>query len=291
MTNAARDVDRGELIRVGDVELWVDVIGAGEPVVLLAGADAPGFRWHPGFVDALVAEGFEVVRFDHRDCGRSTTLGPDAGYLLEDLAEDVIGLLAYFGYESAHLVGRSMGGMVAQVAALEHPDRVRSLSLIGSTPGVDDERLPGPDEAFVDAMVRRLFAGPPDDELELVDWLVELGELMAGDAFGFDRAEAALLARAEVLTGWHAESGHGVAAYGSPSRVDRLHEIRQPTLVVHGTADPVLPIEHGRALALGIDGAVFVEVEGLGHETPAPMLAGLLPALVAHLQAVDRRHP
>lgn len=284
MTNAARDVDRGDLIRIGDVDLWVDVVGSGDPVVLLAGADAPGFRWHPGFVDALIADGFEVVRFDHRDCGRSTILGPDAGYLLDDLAGDVVGLLDHLGWERAHLIGRSMGGMVAQVAALDHPDRVESLTLIGSTPGVDDDRLPGPDEEFVDTMVRRLFAGPPDDEPGRIDWLVELAELMAGDAFAFDRPEAALLARAELLTGWRPESGHGAAAYGSPSRVDRLVEITHPTLVVHGTADPVLPIEHGRALARGIDGAVLVEVDGLGHETPAPMLAALEPVIVEHLR-------
>ncbi len=289
MANAARDADRGDLIRVGDVDLWVDVTGAGEPVVLLAGADTPGFRWDPTFVDELVDDGFLVVRFDHRDCGRSTRLGPDAGYLLEDLAADVVGLLDRLGHDDAHLVGRSMGGMVGQVVALDHPGRARSLTLIGTSPGAGDERLPGPDDDFVEQMMRRLFAGPPVDEPGRIDWLVELGEFMAGDAFPFDRAEAALLARAELLTGWQPESGHGVAVHGSPSRVERLHEITQPTMVVHGTADPVFPIDHGRMLASGIDGAVFVEVEGLGHETPAAMLADLRPALVGHLRAASER--
>lgn len=288
MTNAARDVDRGDLIRIGDVELWVDVAGVGEPVVLLAGADAPGFRWHPDFVDGLVADGFQVVRFDHRDCGRSTTFGPDAGYLLEDLAGDVVGLLARLGHDDAHFVGWAMGGMIAQVLALDHPERVCSLTLIGSTPGVDDDRLPGPDETFVDRMVRRLFAGPPDDQAGRIAWMVELAELMAGEAFAFDRAEAALLARAELLTGWQAESGHGAATYGSPSRIDRLPEIRHRTLVVHGTADPVLPVEHGRTLALGIEGAALLEIDGLGHEAPGPLLVALTPTFIEHFRAARR---
>ena len=284
MVNAARDVDRGDVVRVGDVDLWVDVAGEGELALLLAGPDSPGFRWDPGFVDGLVDVGFQVVRFDHRDCGRSKRFGPDAGYLLEDLAADTVGLLDVLGHEQAHVVGRSMGGMIGQVLALEHPDRIQTLTLIGSSPGAGDERLSGPDDDFVEKMTRRLFVGPPADELGRIEWLVELGELLAGDAHPFDRREAALLARAELLTGWEPESGHGAAIHGSPSRLDRLREIVHPTLVVHGTADPVYPIDHGIALASGIGGAVMVEVPGLGHEAPAPMLASLLPAVIHHLE-------
>lgn len=284
MTDAARDVDRGELVRVGDLDLWVDVAGDGsETVVLLAGADAPGFRWHPSFVDGLVDEGFRVVRFDHRDCGRSTWLGAEAGYLLDDLAGDVVGLLDHLGVDSAHLLGCSMGGMVAQVVAIEHASRVRSLTLVASTPGAGDERLPGPTDAFVDSMMRRLYDGPPAGNRARVAWLAELEELLAGDAFPCDVASAHRLAAAELATGWQPTSGHGVAVHGSPSRLDRLGEITAPTLVVHGTADPVFPIEHGRALALGIDGALFVEVDRLGHEAPLAMLEQLGPALVHHL--------
>lgn len=287
MTDAARDADRGRLIDVGPVELWVDDTGDphSAPVLLLAGADAPGFRWAPSFVDTLVAAGHRVVRFDHRDCGRSTRLGSDAGYLLGDLAADVIALIDRLEIEAPHLIGRSMGGMVSQVVALEHPERVRSLTLLSTTPGVDDERLPGPDEAFVEKMMHRLYAGPPPDRSGRNGWLVQLAEYMAGTAYDFDRTAEAALADAELRTGWSPESGHGVAAFGSPSRVDRLPEINQPTLVVHGTADPVLPIEHGRALALGIDGAVFVEVDDLGHEAPAALLDDLSPLILRHLAA------
>jgi pimeloyl-ACP methyl ester carboxylesterase len=283
--DAARDVNRGEKLRIGEVDLWVDVVGGGHnTVVLLAGADTPGFHWSPGFVDVLVGAGFRVVRFDHRDCGRSSWLGSEAGYLLADLAADLIGLLDLLALDAVHLVGRSMGGMVAQVAALDHPERVRSLTLLGSTAGAGDERLPGPDDEFVEAMMHRLYAGPPPDRRALVGWLAELAELLAGDAYPFDTDEARRLFAAELATGWQPESGHGVAVHGSPSRLDRLSEIVQPTLVVHGTADPVFPIEHGRALATGIDGAVLLEVDHLGHEAPAPMLDELVPVLIEHLR-------
>ena len=178
-----------------------------------------------------------------------------------------------------------MGGMIAQVAALDHPERVRSLTLLGSTAGAGDERLPGPDDEFVDAMMHRLYAGPPPDRRALVGWLAELAELLAGDAYPFDADSARRLAAAELATGWQPESGHGVAVHASPSRLDRLSEIRQPTLVVHGTADPVFPIEHGRALATGIDGAVLLEVDRLGHETPASMLDEFVPVLIEHLRS------
>ena len=109
MTDAARDIDRGEQLRVGEVDLWVDVAGDGhDTVVLLAGADTPGFHWSPSFVDALVGTGFRVVRFDHRDCGRSSWLDPRPVTFLDDLAADLIGLLDLLAVDSAHLVGRSM---------------------------------------------------------------------------------------------------------------------------------------------------------------------------------------
>ena len=265
--------------------LWVDEQGPsdGDPVLLLAGADSPGFRWTGAVVDPLVAAGHRVIRYDHRDCGRSSRIAPSDPYLLIDLAGDVVALLAALGIERVHLVGRSMGGTVAQVLALDHPRVVRSLTLLSSTPGAGDERLPGPDDSFVEAMTRRLFAGPPADDAGRIDWITDLHRLLAGPLHPFDERGQRALAAAEIGTGWVAETGHGVAVHASPSRLDRLAEIEAPTLVVHGDADPVYPIEHGRALGLGIDGAVLVEVEGLGHEIPDPFLAVVAPVIVRHL--------
>jgi len=279
------DAARGRPVAVDGLELWADVRGPddGVAVLLLAGADSPGFRFTPALVDPLVSAGHRVIRYDHRDCGRSTRVPPDQAYRLADLASDAVGLLDRLGVVEAHLVGRSMGAMVAQVMALDHPARVRSLTLVGTSPAPGDERLPGPEDHFVEAMTERLFAGPPGDDPGRVDWIVGLYELLAGTAYPFERDRQRALAEAEVATGWQAETGHGVAVHASPGRLDRLAEIRVPTLVVHGTADPVFPVAHGRALADGIDGAVYAEVEGLGHELPDAFVADLLPMLRRNL--------
>lgn len=286
MTDVASDAARGELVRVGDIELWADRRGDGdgEPVLLIAGADAPGFRWTAALVDRLVGAGYQVIRFDHRDCGRSTRFRADDAYLLDDLVADTVGLLDHFGIVEVHVIGRSMGGMIGQLLALDHPTRVRSLTLFGSSPAPGDERLPGPLDEFVERMTERLLAGPPSDDDGRVRWLVELDEFLSGTAYPLDRNRQAALAAAEIATGWAPETGHGVAVHASPGRLERLADIDVPTMVVHGTADPVFPPAHGRALATGIAGAVLFEIDGLGHEVPDRLIDELWPALEKHLK-------
>jgi pimeloyl-ACP methyl ester carboxylesterase len=287
MIDAATDATRGEAVPVDGLTLWADIQGpdGADAVVLVAGADSPGFRWTPVLVDQLIAEGYRVLRFDHRDCGRSTRFDADAAYLLDDMAGDLIGLLDHFGITTAHLIGRSMGAMIGQLIALEHPDRVCSLTMFGSSPAPGDERLGGPDEAFVEQMTTRLFAGPPVDPAGRIEWLVELDELLCGSLYPFDAERQVALAAAEIATGWTAETGHGVAVHASAGRLDRLADIVAPTLVVHGSVDPVFPPAHGRALAAGIDGAVLIEVDDLGHEVPDGLVRELWPVLRLHLRS------
>lgn len=273
-------------MEVGGLQLWADLDGPpdGDAVVLITGADSPGFRWTRVLVDRLLGDGYRVLRYDHRDCGRSTRLEADAAYEVADLAADTVGLMDHFGIDSAHIVGRSMGGMIGQLLAADHADRVRSLTMFGSSGAPGDEALGGPDGQFVDAMMTRLFAGPPKTDSEQISWLVELDQLLAGSLYSFDEARQHELASAEIATGWAAETGHGVAVHASPGRLERLGAITAPTLVVHGTADPVFPPAHGRALATGIEGAVLVEVEGLGHEVPDALIEELWPVLQHHLR-------
>jgi len=273
-----------ELISTNGVELWVETFGADDDpaVVLISGADSPGSRWDLALVRALAREQLRVVRFDNRDCGLSTKIDPDALYTLDDMARDVVGMMDSLAIDRAHVVGRSMGGMIGQVLALDHGYRVRSLGLLITSPGLGDERLPGPSEDFVDKLAARHLAPPPRTKEERVDYLVDLFRLFAGTAVAFDEEAMRVACAAEVDRMWYPESGHGHAAWASAPRTDRLHEIAVPALIMHGTADPVIPVEHAHCMAAAIPDNDCWIIEGLGHETPpalSPELARRLLAL------------
>jgi pimeloyl-ACP methyl ester carboxylesterase len=268
-----------------EVDLFVEAFGDddAEPVLLISGADVHCTRWTPALIDPLVAAGFRVVRFDNRDSGLSTKVPSSVGYTLDDLAADSLSVMDGLSIDSAHVIGRSMGGMVGQVLALTSPERVRSLALLCSSPGLGDERLPSAADWLLDKMAERLFAPPPADKAERVAWVVELDRLFAGHRYPFDDEASRSVAELEVERCWYPESGHGPAVGASPSRLDSLGKINVPTLVVHGTADPVFPVEHALALSDGVPGAHLWLVEGLGHEVPDACLPDLLPRLLDHL--------
>ena len=275
------------LIATNGVALWVESFGASTDVavVLISGADSPGSRWDLGLVDALVRAGLRVVRFDNRDCGLSTKIDSDELYTLDDMARDVVGLLDALAIDRAHVVGRSMGGMIGQLLALDHADRVRSLTLLISSPGMGDERLPGPAEDFIEQMAERQLAPPPKTREERITYLVELFRLYAGRAFTFEEPRLRAACAAEVDRIWYPESGHSFAAWSTASRVDRLADIAVPTLIVHGTDDPVVPVAHAHYMAAGIPDNECWIIDGMGHETPA----ALSPELADRLLALFRR--
>ncbi len=253
------------------------------PVLLVSGADSHCTRWTPALIEPLQALGHRVVRYDHRDSGLSSKVPSDMGYNLNDLADDALAVLEAHGVERAHIIGRSMGGMVGQVLALDHAERVATLTIACSTPGLGDERLPVAADWLLERMTERLFTGPPRDEADRAAWIVEQDEWFAGSRHALSTASRLVIAAAEVARCWYPESGHGAAVGVSPSRLDRLGEIGVPTLVVHGTADPVFSVEHAVALADGIPEAELWLVEDLGHELPDGLIRDLLPRLTLHL--------
>ncbi|MGQ4430929.1 MULTISPECIES: alpha/beta fold hydrolase [unclassified Streptomyces] len=259
------------------------------PVLLIMGAGAQLINWPEGFCRELVDRGLHVIRFDTRDAGRSTHF-PDApvpdfpaalagdfssaSYTLSDLAADTVGLLDALALTGAHLVGSSMGGMIAQMIAIEYPDRVRSLTSMMSTTG-----RPGVGEA--DFSVFADLGAPPRDREAFIDWQVRALRLAASPVFPFDETAAAARSGRVFDRGYDplGIQRQGLAVLVTGDRTDRLRSLRVPTLVVHGTADIVCDISGGHATAAAVPDAELLILEGMGHGLPEE----LWPELASHI--------
>jgi pimeloyl-ACP methyl ester carboxylesterase len=248
--------------RNGSWELYAETFGAaGDPaLVLLHGAGNSMMAWDAALCEAIAGRGRFVVRLDSRDAGQSARRSDPGPTSMDDMAGDVVALLDALALPAAVLAGVSHGGVLAQIVAVEHPDRVSGLVLISTTPGGED--LPGPDEGA--------FTGGPDepdwaDRAAVVRYLVEVER-----PYGGRRFDEELMTRIAERTVDHATDLAGQLRHPYEvefARAPRHDAIRAPTVVVHGTADPMFPIEHGRALSAAIPGAALIEVDGFGHAT------------------------
>jgi len=256
------------MIQTDGVELCTESFGdpADPPVLLIMGIGASMLWWEDGFCRTLADGGRFVLRYDHRDTGRSVTYEPGRpGYTGEDLVADIAAVLDAYAIAAAHLVGVSAGGAFAQVLALDHPDRVLSLVLISTSPAVPgDRRLPAPTDAFG----RFVSTAQVDwtDERSVIDHLVGYSRMLAGDRRRFDEASVRDLVRRDVerARDFTAAQNHDVIP-DDDRRRPPLSSITAPTMVLHGTADPMFPVEHGEALAREIPGAELVRLDGAGH--------------------------
>lgn len=261
-------------VRVNGSELEVDSHGPiGAPaVVLIADADTAAVRWSPTLLRLLGGAGFRVVTFDHRGTGRSAP--STSPFLLTDMADDVAAVLGSLDLAEAGVVGCGMGGTVALHLALQHPTLVRSLLVIGATPGRSDERLPDPTPELVEAMVARAWAGKPTTREDRIVWVMELAGFLAGGRYPVDEADEIrrvvqhIDQELEIESGGEDESGHGHAVVETESVLDRLAEVVQPTMVLHGDEDPVYPLGHGEAIARQVPLGQLEVVAGLGHHLP-----------------------
>jgi pimeloyl-ACP methyl ester carboxylesterase len=265
-----------------DVQLCVDSIGkATDPPVLLISGFASSMDWWPDeLCERLAAGGRFVIRYDHRDTGRSITYPPGAApYSWTDLMDDVPRLLDALGLPSAHLVGFSMGGAFAQLVALHHRDRARSLVLMSTTAGGAD--LPAMSDelkTFYDDRTDPDWA----NRAAVIDHMLAEERALSG-SLPFDEAtRRAVVARTvDRSINIAASANHG-KVQGAPPWSSRLGEIRAPTLVVHGTEDPLFPLTHGTALALAIPSATLLPLERVGHEMPPQTWNLVLPAILRH---------
>lgn len=271
-------------VRSQGVDIATEAFGdPGDPAVLLVmGATASMLGWPAAFCATLSHRARYVIRYDHRDTGLSTCLplGRSA-YDAEDMADDLLAVLDGYGLEKAHVVGMSLGGYLAQMVALEAPERVASLTLIASEPlGWEGEPLPHIRPELLDHFGR---LGHLDwtDAAAVEEFLFTIDRLSAGTTFDAEGARARI--RAVMARSPHLPSMFNHATIGlRHDWTGRFRNIRQPVLVIHGAADPVLPPDNGRALAEGIAVARFLSVPGLGHELPDEVLPSLVEILAAH---------
>ncbi|MER0423245.1 alpha/beta fold hydrolase [Streptomyces microflavus] len=274
--------------------LWVEESGAPDaPALLLVmGAQASGLGWPDELVEPLAAS-FRVIRYDHRDTGRSTWTFDEQPYPLTALAGDAVRVLDALGVERAHLVGMSLGGMLVQLIVADRPERVLSATLIGTgalssvpyehpdgtrTPA---EELPGVSPGLLEMWARPVEDRGPEAELER---RVEHWRVLGGDRIPFDAAYAREQeSRIIAHTGHHhAGTAHARADASGMDRTEALARTRVPTLVVSAPAEPVYPPPHAHHIAQAVHGARLVAIAGMGHALPREVHAPLAAAILDH---------
>jgi len=292
--------------RANGIDICYEIFGDAdaEPMMLIMGLGAQMVLWDDAFCERLAACGFRVIRFDNRDIGQSSQLSGGkrltpfellklrflkipvaAPYKLRDMAEDTIGLMDVLGIRSAHLVGASMGGMIAQEIAIIFPERVRSLTSIMSTTG--NPKVPPPTREAA-AM---LMAPPPKTRDEYIARFAQNWKILRAGSFPEDEAFDRSRAERTYARGLNpAGVGRQLRAIlASGSRKERLRNVKAPTLVIHGTVDPLVHPMGGRDTAASIPGAKLLMIEGMGHAIPVPMWPQIIDAIDKHAHAASAK--
>lgn len=272
------------------------------PIVLIMGFAAQMLVWPDAFCQALADRSFHVIRFDNRDAGLSTHLDGvrapgmkrsmlasifgirlTVPYTLDDMALDTVGLLDELGIERAHLVGASMGGMIAQLLAANHAQRVRSLTSIMSTSG--NRRLPGPRMRVLKHVLTRHRKNMLPDEM--IRYLTDFWELIASPAYPTPHEEIA-----RKVTMWvyrNSDPAANIRQFAAMAengdRTELLRTVRRPALIIHGTEDPLIPVECGRHTAECIRDAELHTVDGMGHDLPEQVIPQLAERIALHCAA------
>jgi pimeloyl-ACP methyl ester carboxylesterase len=287
---------------IGTITLEYETLGtATDPAVLLImGFGAQLINWSDQFCQILVDQGFYVIRFDNRDCGLSTKLDgvvvdpnavvgaaltgqdlPAVPYTLSDMAQDAIELLNHLGLESAHILGASMGGMIAQTLVIEHPERARSLISLFSVTGEMEYGAPTAEAAEV------LLGPPPSDRQAYIEASPKYGVWQSKRYFD-EVAVKREAARAFDRSFYPEGSSRQLAAiYASGSRAEQLQKLQTPTLVIHGTDDTLLPPDGGKRTAELVPGSTFLLVADMGHDLPEPLLPLITGAMTAHMKLAE----
>ena len=291
-------------ITANGVQLEYDVMGPedGAPILLIMGFGTQMTSWPQEFPQMLADAGMRVIRFDNRDVGLSQKWDgvlpdvkaaqaalragktPDVPYTLDDMAADAAGLLDALGIESAHIAGASMGGMIAQLVALNHPAKARSLISIFSTTG--DPSLP---RSTPEAQAALMAKPPSNSRADVIAHSLKGRRAYASTRFAFDEERLSALIGASYDRSFYPQGPlrHWAAILVAPPRTERLRQLRVPALVLHGSADTLIPPEAGRHTAAQIHGAEHHEIEGWGHDLPVGVIPELREKIVPFVSKVE----
>lgn len=279
----------------------IDGVDDSPPILLVAGLGEDLSTWSPRFVSSLVAVGFRVIRLDNRDCGRSTFVDSPApntlrqlfarprrdAYTLADMAADAVGLLDHLDIDAAHLVGRSMGGMIAQTIAARHPDRVTTLTSLYSTTGHKKVGQPATSTMLM------LVSPPPKNRVQFVREHLRMTAHLAGVGYPLDEVEEAGHA-VETWSRTDGDSAAGVARqiqaiHASGDRTRELETVTAPTLIVNGDRDLIVAPSGGEATAAAIAESRHIVVAGMGHHLPDALALTIADHVIAHIGATTRQ--
>ncbi len=292
--------------RANGIQIEYDSFGdpSASPLLLIMGLGGQLIHWDEDFCRQLADNGHFIIRYDNRDTGLSSKFDragrADIGatlstlmqggaiqtpYSLEDMADDAAGLLAALKIRKAHICGTSMGGMIAQAFAIRYPQRILSLTSIYSTTGNPD--LPPAQPEATEA----LMTPPPSDRQAYIEYNVKTLRTIAGPAFPFDEPFIRKIAARAYDRAFypHGIGRHMMAVLGQKNRKSALASVTVPTLVIHGTADPLVPAAHGQDTAQAIPGAQLLLIEGMGHDLPQANGAWrqVIEAIATHLKEAE----
>lgn len=293
-------------VLANNIRIEYDTVGnpSHPPLLLIMGLGGQLIHWDENFCRRLADQGLFIIRYDHRDTGLSTkfeTAGlPDvndllnasrqtqsinAPYTLHDMADDAAGLLDALNIPRAHICGTSMGGMIAQTLAIRHPERVLSLISIYSTTGNPD--LPPPQPAAMEA----LMTPQPAERQAFIDFNVKTHRAIAGSGYPFDEAFIRTISARSYDRAFHPQGvgRHMLAVMAQENRTSALAAVAVPALVIHGTADPLVPVAHGQDTADAIPGAQLLLVDGMGHDLPRAngLWPQVIDAIAAHTKLTE----
>ena len=315
--------EEGQITKLNGIDLWWDSYGdqKNPTVLMIMGLNSNSKVWSDQSIKELVDNDLHVLIYDNRDIGKSTWVTEEPGlitfikylptfliesfvnfifdfifdeegkfnmenpspaeYNLSDMAMDGVSLLDHVGVSEAHIVGASMGGMIAQVMALEHPARIKSLTLFFSTPGFDTPGLSGPSENFKMAMKESFVLNLLGKDEEA---LIVTEKSLTGSRYPFDEANFTKEAKIRLKQGINTSNAQIAAVGASPNRASSLQEINRPTLIIHGSEDPLIPVDHGIYLQQNIPNAKKLILEGVGHEIPDQALSEIIPVMLNHFK-------